>query len=112
MFSAPGFFCFESMLPALQDPSLCFYQEKFPKIVFQGRTPVELTLTSKKIVSEVSSLSTETLLTNLPDDLSLEDFKKFSFRRWPIETGNNILKSKLGIENFSGCTQNAVFQNF
>lgn len=39
----------------------------------------------------------EPLLTSLPDDLALEDLRKFSFRRWPAETNYNILKNRLKI---------------
>ena len=61
---------------------------------------------------KLNSTETETLLTNLLDDLSLEDFKKLYFRRWPIKGNYNILKNKLCIENFSSRTQNAILQDF
>ena len=34
------------------------------------------------------------------------------FRRWPIETKYDILKNKLELCNFTGCSPNAIRQDF
>ena len=53
----------------------------------------------------------ETLLTNL-FDLPHEQFMPLYFRRWPIETKYDILKNKLELCNFTGCSPNAIRQDF
>ena len=52
----------------------------------------------------------ETLLTNL-FDLPHEQFMPLYFRRWPIETKYDILKNKLELCNFTGCSPNAIRQD-
>jgi hypothetical protein len=62
---------------------------------------------------ELDTGEVETLLTNLTDpDLSLQDFKQLYFKRWPVETKYYQLKHKMEIENFSGRTENAIYQDF
>ena len=48
---------------------------------------------------------TETLITNL-FDLPYEQFMPLYFRRWPVETKYDILKNKLELCNFTGCSPN------
>lgn len=54
----------------------------------------------------------ETLVTNLPESFTEEEYRKLYFLRWPIETKYDILKNKLELENFTGKTQNAILQDF
>ena len=54
---------------------------------------------------------TETLITNL-FDLPYEQFMPLYFRRWPVETKYDILKNKLELCNFTGCSPNAILQDF
>ena len=54
---------------------------------------------------------TETLITNL-FDLPYEQFMLLYFRRWPVETKYDILKNKLELCNFTGCSPNAILQDF
>lgn len=54
---------------------------------------------------------TETLITNL-FDLPYEQFMPLYFRRWPVETKYDILKNKLELCNFTGCSPNAIRQDF
>ena len=55
----------------------------------------------------------ETLITDIADEnLSIEDFKKLYFMRWPIETKYDEIKNKLQVENFSGRTIKTVLQDF
>lgn len=53
----------------------------------------------------------ETLLTNL-FELPYEQFMSLYFRRWPVETKYDILKNKLELCNFTGCSPNAILQDF
>ena len=53
----------------------------------------------------------ETLLTNL-FELPYEQFMPLYFRRWPVETKYDILKNKLELCNFTGCSPNAIRQDF
>lgn len=54
---------------------------------------------------------TETLITNL-FDLPYEQFMPLYFRRWPVEGKFDILKNKLELCNFTGCSPNAIRQDF
>jgi hypothetical protein len=54
----------------------------------------------------------ETLVTNLFENLTCNDFKKLYFMRWPIETQYGALKNKLEIENFSSRTQEGILQDY
>lgn len=55
----------------------------------------------------------ETLITDLTEDMfTVEDFKCLYFRRWPIETRYDIIKTKLQLENFTGKTVLSVLQDF
>jgi hypothetical protein len=55
----------------------------------------------------------ETLITDLFDKrLGERAFKALYFKRWPVETKYGELKHKLEIENFSGRTKEAVYQDF
>ena len=55
----------------------------------------------------------ETLITDLFDKrMDTAAFKALYFKRWPIETKYGELKHKLEIENFSGRTKEAIYQDF
>lgn len=45
-------------------------------------------------------------------DLSYKQFMPLYFRRWPVETKYNMLKNKLELCNFTGCSPNAIRQDF
>lgn len=53
----------------------------------------------------------ETLITDL-FELPLDAFPELYFMRWPIETKYDVLKNKLLLENFTGCSKNVVLQDF
>lgn len=53
----------------------------------------------------------ETLITDL-FELPLDAFPDLYFMRWPIETKYDVLKNKLLLENFTGCSENIVLQDF
>ena len=44
--------------------------------------------------------------------LPYEQFMPLYFRRWPVETKYDILKNKLELCNFTGCSPNAILQDF
>lgn len=55
----------------------------------------------------------ETLITNLFDRrMGKKAFKALYFKRWPVETKYGELKNKLEIENFSGRTELAIYQDY
>ena len=45
-------------------------------------------------------------------DRPYEQFMPLYFRRWPVETKYDILKNKLELCNFTGCSPNAIRQDF
>lgn len=54
----------------------------------------------------------ETLVTNVfTKSWSLDDFKELYFLRWPVETKYDVVKNKIALENFSGLTVNAIYQD-
>lgn len=67
-----------------------------------------------RLVSVVLSTGEiEVLVTSLLDEgLSREDFKEAYHLRWGIEGYYHLLKSRLGIENFTGRTVESVKQDF
>lgn len=55
----------------------------------------------------------ETLITNLFDQrMGKNAFTTLYFKRWPVETKYNQLKLQLEIENFSGRTREAIYQDY
>ena len=58
---------------------------------------------------EVEVLATSVLDTNR---LSTDDFKELYFKRWGIETYYDIVKNRLTLENFTGITPHAIYQDF
>jgi len=62
---------------------------------------------------DLPSGEAETLITDITDEgLGIEDFKELYFMRWPVETKYDAIKNKLQVENFSGRTVKAIFQDF
>ena len=59
----------------------------------------------------LSSGEEETLITNL-FELPAEELPGLYFLRWGVEGKLDVLKNKLELENFSGCTKNAILQDF
>lgn len=53
----------------------------------------------------------EILITNL-FVISADDLPGLYFLRWGVEGKYDVLKNKLELENFSGCTKNAILQDF
>jgi hypothetical protein len=61
----------------------------------------------------LSSGEIETLITNLFDyNLGIKAFKDLYFKRWKVETQFDTQKNKLQIENFSGRTEEVIYQDF
>lgn len=55
----------------------------------------------------------ETLITDLPQEtFETSALQTLYFKRWPVETGYDLLKIKLQLENFTGKTVLSVFQDF
>jgi hypothetical protein len=55
----------------------------------------------------------ETLITDVFDkNLSIDDFKQLYFKRWAVETTYDVIKNKLGLENFTGLSPNCIMQDF
>ena len=68
--------------------------------------------TSLRVVRfQLPSGETETLITDL-FELPPDAFPDLYFMRWPIETKYDVLKNKLLLENFTGCSKNVVLQDF
>ena len=59
----------------------------------------------------LSSGEEETLVTDLLD-VSADELPSLYFLRWGVEGKYDVLKNKLELENFSGCTKNAILQDF
>lgn len=68
-------------------------------------------LTLRVVRVLLPSGETETLITTL-FDLPYEQFMPLYFRRWSVETKYNVLKTKLELCNFTGCSPNAILQDF
>lgn len=58
----------------------------------------------------LSSGETKACLINL-FDLPYEQFMPLYFRRWSVETKYDILRNKLELCNFAGCSLNAIRQD-
>ena len=53
----------------------------------------------------------EILITNM-FDISADELPRLYFLRWGVEGKYDVLKNKIELENFSGCTKNAILQDF
>jgi len=79
------------------------------EIIYQtGKKRVKL----KVVKFILSSNELEMLLTNIPEELTIEEYKRLYFLRWPVETKYDIVKNKLEIECFTGYTPNGIRQDF
>jgi len=55
----------------------------------------------------------EVLVSNIFDEnIKQEDFKEIYRKRWGVETFYNLIKNRLGLENFTGYSYDAVMQDF
>jgi len=73
----------------------------------------ELDYLNLRIVNVPIKSGTETLLTNLPEDIaSPAELKNLYGERWEIEKGYDVLKNKLEMENFSGKRRITIEQDF
>jgi hypothetical protein len=56
----------------------------------------------------------EVLITSLLDTIRFpyEVFKELYFERWPVEEDYKVMKSRLQVENWSGISTEAVYQDF
>ena len=68
---------------------------------------------TKVIKLQLDSGETETLVTSIRDKrMGVEAFKALYFRRWGVETKIGELKHSIETENFSGRTEETIFQDF
>ncbi len=81
-------------------------QEERDKTVVIGGHQVRL------VRVELSSGEVEVLATNVLNDLSVEDLKEIYHHRWGVETFFDVMKNRLGLENFTGKTLESVLQDF
>jgi len=74
--------------------------------------PKELTVRFVRVVLDTGE--NEVLVTSLIDETTYPtiDFKELYWLRWGVETFYDILKNRLGLENFSGLSAEAVRQDF
>lgn len=72
------------------------------------------TLKVRLIRIKLNSGETEILMTSLLDKAlyPFADFKKLYFKRWKIETYYNRFKNIIGVENFSGTSDQFIQQEF
>lgn len=77
---------------------------------YNKNTPIKVRL----IRIELTGGETELLITSLTDSKKYKHsiFKELYFRRWKIETYFDELKNKLGIEHFSGYSNQSILQDF
>lgn len=77
---------------------------------YNKNTPIKVRL----IRIELPGGETELLITSLTDSKKYKHsiFKELYFRRWKIETYFDELKNKLGIEHFSGYSNQSILQDF
>lgn len=54
----------------------------------------------------------EVLATNVCQDVSVEDLRQIYHHRWGVETFFQLIKDRLGLENFTGKTVESVRQDF
>lgn len=84
-----------------------------------GIHTIKVTLNSGKIARvrvvkfDLPSGETETLVTNFYlQKLTIDDYKALYFMRWPVEIKFDIVKNKIQLENFTGRTVEAIYQDF
>lgn len=88
--------------PAITGPD-CLIEHRFSK------SKIAMTL---RTISVNIGNTTEHLVTNLfASEWDVEMFRELYHKRWGVETGYNLLKNVLEIENFSGITETAVMQD-
>lgn len=74
----------------------------------------DITIQVRMIRIKLSSGETEILMTSLLDNekYPYSDFKELYFKRWGIETYYNRFKNIIGVENFSGTSDQFIQQEF
>ncbi len=74
----------------------------------------DTTIKVRMIRIELSSGEIEILMTSLldKDKYTCHDFKKLYYKRWGIETYYNRFKNIIGVENFSGTSDQFIQQEF
>jgi hypothetical protein len=82
------------------------------KAVRDAGLPIVLTVRFLRAVLNDGTI--EVLATSLLDQAKypLSDFERLYYMRWGIETFYGILKTRLGLENFSGLSPEAIRQDF
>jgi hypothetical protein len=82
----------------------------FKDLPYKKETTIEVRL----MRIELSSGETEILMTSLLDKAAYPycDFKELYFKRWGIETFYNRFKNIIGVENFSGTSDQSIQQEF
>jgi hypothetical protein len=80
------------------------------KLTKNNEEPINVRVIKFKLPN---SGETETLITNLFDySLGVKAFRQLYFKRWGIEVQYGTSKHKLEIENFSGRTEEAIYQDY
>lgn len=75
--------------------------------MFEGQEEIRLRLT--KI--ELATKEIEYIVTNI-EDIKYSEMKELYFKRWKIEINYDLLKNKIGIENFSGRSEITIYQDY
>jgi len=86
--------------------------QKFLRNANNAALPTTLTVRFVRVVLDTGEY--EVLVTSLLDQQTYPpaDFKELYYLRWGIETFYGILKTRLGLENFSGYSPEAIRQDF
>lgn len=71
-----------------------------------------ITLTFRVVRFPISDGTTEILVTNIPDEFDIADFKQLYNLRWGIEKTYNCIKNKFELESFSGTKPICILQDF
>ena len=79
-----------------------------------GRLGLPRTLTARLVRPRLSTGEWEVLVTSLCDEAAYPTagFLELYHGRWGVETFHGVLKTRLDLENFSGCGAEAVRQDF
>ena len=82
----------------------------FKDLPYNKRTTIQVRMIRIKLTSG----ETEILMTSLLDKVTYpySDFKELYFKRWGIETYYNRFKNIIGVENFSGTSDQFIQQEF
>ena len=111
----------------ISDDFIRFLLGNNAKFIIRARTKFDVSVDKAKIGSSTVTLDSgitvrvvkfylpsgeiETLVTNLLK-MPKSHFKTLYFLRWPVETKYDIVKNKLELPNFTGFTENIIYQDF